>query len=230
MTQQAPGIIRSLSSVKAIQRKSGGAAVSVVQTTYEARAVQPRHCWPRGNHRGTASGRCNELAHCCREPVTARRSYYQCMQAWPGGHCVEAAERAVPVGPVTGLDQGEESQQCSHDPRTGSGVARVLGPRLLSPAADMERVRLRGKTASNKDPPQLSRPLRACSPFNVLCWRHSPRRTGKRRREEAPMPSRHDIFCCFCLSCSPAFAQPAPSVTEQLQARIDAVALAWHRD
>jgi hypothetical protein len=39
-------------------------------------------------------------------------------------HRVEAAERALLIRPVTGLDQGEEPGQPSDDPGAGSGVVR----------------------------------------------------------------------------------------------------------
>jgi hypothetical protein len=48
----------------------------------------------------------------------------------PGGHRVEAPERAVPVGPVAGLDQGEEPGLAGYDQGAGGGV--VIG--LLSMA------------------------------------------------------------------------------------------------
>jgi hypothetical protein len=50
------------------------------------------------------------------------------LQAGPRGHRVEAAERALPVGPVAGLDQGEEPGQPGDDPGPRGGV--VIG--LLS--------------------------------------------------------------------------------------------------
>ena len=42
----------------------------------------------------------------------------------PRGHRVEAAERALPVGPVAGLAQGEEPGQPGDDPGARSGVVR----------------------------------------------------------------------------------------------------------
>ena len=54
----------------------------------------------------------------------------------PGGHRVEAAERALPVGPVAGLDQGQEPGQPGDDPGAGSRVVNV--DELWFCAQDME--------------------------------------------------------------------------------------------
>jgi hypothetical protein len=41
------------------------------------------------------------------------------------GHRVEAAERALQVGPVAGLDQGQESRQSGYDALPGGAMVNA---------------------------------------------------------------------------------------------------------
>jgi hypothetical protein len=49
---------------------------------------------------------------------------------WPRGHRVEAAVRALPIGSVAELDQGEKPGQPCYNPGAGGGV--VMVPRLCA--------------------------------------------------------------------------------------------------
>jgi ATP dependent DNA ligase domain len=71
------------------------------------------------------------LGTCSTPTRTAPRSSAR-PASWPRGHCVEAAQRAVPLGPVAGLAQGEEPRQPSDDPGAGGRVVTVVDRRLFT--------------------------------------------------------------------------------------------------
>jgi hypothetical protein len=60
-----------------------------------------------------------------------RRSVLRCntfrLEDGPRWHRVEATERTLPIGPVAGLDQGQEPEQSGHDPGAGGGVVKRVG-------------------------------------------------------------------------------------------------------
>jgi hypothetical protein len=79
---------------------------------------------------GEAAGQAPARHRAERAPVTIGATIFQqALQARPGGHRVEAAERAQQVRPVAGLDQGQEPGQPGDDPGTGSRVVNLSSRR-----------------------------------------------------------------------------------------------------
>jgi hypothetical protein len=65
-------------------------------------------------------------------PIRTALPFAARVQNGPGGHRVEAAKRALPLGAVAGLDQGQEPGQPGDDPGARGGAGMRIG--LVSPA------------------------------------------------------------------------------------------------